>query len=145
MLCNNAYHPDYVTSSRAQIAASVDAFRTLAAAIGDDAVLGDAVAAFEPAYFNNLVLALDGHFTHRGRTVEGKDGNPANEVRLLCTSLTENDGLLVADKGIKLRAADSVLGLEPGDPVAVRADDFERLAEGFFAVIEERFTAAVPA
>jgi hypothetical protein len=145
MLCNNAYSPDYVAAARAHIAASVDAFRAIDTAADGDPALRDAVDAFEPTFFNALVLALDGHFTHRGRTVEGKDGNPANEVRLLCTSLTENGGVLVADKGIKLRAADSVLGLEPGDPIAVRADGFVRLADGFFAVIEERFTAAVPA
>ena len=144
MLCNNAYRTDYVEAARAQIAGSVDAFRTMAAAADRDLALRDAVAAFEPTFFNSLVLALDSHFTHRGRTVEGKDGNPANEVRVLCSSLTENGGVLLADKGIKLRAADSVLGLEPGDPIAIRADDFERLADGFFAVIEERFTAAVP-
>jgi hypothetical protein len=145
MLCNNAYHPDYVEAARAQIAASVDAFRALADAADGDPALEAAVEAFEPAFFNNLVLALDHHFTHRGRTVEGKDGNPANEVRLVCTSLTENGGVMVADKAIRLRAADAVLGLDPGDAIAVRAGDFVRLADGFFAVIEERFTAAVPA
>src|SRR6476646_10720290 len=108
MLCNNAYSPDYVAAARAHIAASVDAFRAIDTAADGDPALRDAVDAFEPTFFNALVLALDGHFTHRGRTVEGKDGNPANEVRLLCTSLTENGGALVADKGIKLRAADSV-------------------------------------
>jgi hypothetical protein len=145
MLCNNAYSTDYVEAARAQIASSVDAFRTMAAAADRDPALRSAVAGFEPAFFNNLVLALDAHFTHRGRTVEGKDGNPANEVRVLCASLTENGGVLLADKGIRLRAADSVLGLEPGDRIAIRADDFARLADGFFGVIEERFTAAIPA
>jgi len=145
MLCNNAYPADDIDASRAQIAASVDAFRAIAAAAADDPALRETVAAFEPTYFNNLVLALDHHFTHRGRTVEGKDGNPANEVRVLCTSLTENGGVLLADAGIGLRAGTSVLGLEPGDAIAVRADDFERLADGFFGVIEERFAAAVPA
>ena len=99
MLCNNAYRPDYVATARTQITASVDAFRAVAVAADGDPALREAVDAFEPTFFNNLVLALHSHFTHRGRTVEGKDGNPANEVRIVCASLTENGGVLMHGHG----------------------------------------------
>ena len=48
-------------------------------------------AAFEARFLSHLVLALDDYFLHRGRTIEGKDGNPLNEVRLLCDSIKDND------------------------------------------------------
>jgi hypothetical protein len=39
-----------------------------------------------------MVLGLDHYFLHRVRKLEGKDGNPLNEVRVICDSLTDNDG-----------------------------------------------------
>ena len=33
---------------------------------------------------------------YRARTKEGKDGNPLNEVRMLCSSLMHDDGRLAA-------------------------------------------------
>jgi hypothetical protein len=87
-----------------------------------------------------MVLALDEYFVHRLRGQEGKDGNPANEVRLLAASIIENDGRLVADKQIKLPPESSVLGLAAGDEIWIDADAFRRLADGFFAEVEQRFS-----
>ena len=98
-----------------------------------------ALEAFEPLFFNNLVLVLDESFVHRLRGVEGKDGNAMNEVRLLVTSLLSNDGCLVADKQIKLKPETSVLGLAVGDPIAIREADFVKLADAYFAAIEASF------
>jgi hypothetical protein len=61
-----------------------------------------------------MVLILDTYFTHRSRTTEGKDGNPLNEVRVLCNSILENKRVLRADKSIKLKPETSVLKLPPG-------------------------------
>lgn len=52
-----------------------------------------------------MVLALDQLFVHRARGIEGKDGNPLNEVRVLCTSIMANGGVLVKDSQIKLDPA----------------------------------------
>ena len=71
--------------------------------------------------------------------MEGKDGNPKNEVRVLCISMLENDGKLAVNKTIKLKAADSSLGYEVGDEIRVTAADFDRLSEAYYAAIEQAY------
>ena len=139
MLCVNTYGHDYIDQCRARVASYVDAYRAITAATTDDA----AITAFEPVFFNNLVLALDTYFTHRSRTLEGKDGNPVNEVRVLCASLTQHGGELVADKTIKLRPDTSVLGYVPGDEIALTEDAFVRLADAYFDEMHARFGAPI--
>jgi len=46
-----------------------------------------AVASFEPVFFNNLVMVLDGYFVHRSGTPEGKDGNALNELHFCKTTV----------------------------------------------------------
>ena len=151
MLGVSSYPQDYVDhcrdSVRAQVAAYVDlAAAARGAAAGDAAGVEGAIAAFEPRFFHNLILVLDACFVHRLRKTEGKDGNPLNEVRVLCTSLLANDGVLAKDSQIKLKPETSVLGLAPGDEIRLTQDDFVRLADAFFAELEARFVeAAVPA
>jgi hypothetical protein len=86
-----------------------------------------------------MVVALDHAFTHRGRGIEGKDGNPIDEVRVIAASLVENGGAMGTDKTIKLKPADSVLGFAPGDEIRVDEAGFRRLADAYFAEIERRF------
>ena len=57
-----------------------------------------AVDLFESFFFSNLVLVLDNLFVHRGRGLEKKDSNPLNEVRMLCNSILQNHGVMVADR-----------------------------------------------
>jgi hypothetical protein len=144
MLSVTKYPPEHVAASRARVASQIAAYRRLAAAAraqagAETGSLDAAFAAFEPVFYNNMVLTLDSYFTHRARTLEGKDGNPLNEVRVLCTSLVQNGGALAADKTIKLKAATSVLGYEVGDEINVNEADFVRLSEAFFAEIESKF------
>jgi hypothetical protein len=71
--------------------------------------------------------------------VEGKDGNPLNEVRVVCTSLLTNGGVVAADKSIRMKPETSVLGLQPGDPITLTEPQFVALADAFFTEIEKKF------
>ena len=51
----------------------------------DGARLSSAIDVFEPRFFSNMVLVLDNCLRHRSRTMELKDGNPPNEVRVCAT------------------------------------------------------------
>ena len=135
MLAVSSYPPEYVKQCRANIDDVVKAYKKVATAAGDAAV-----AKFAPLLFNHLVLALEEYFVHRLRNVEGKDGNPCNEVRGLTTSLMQHDGILTVEKSIKLNPETSVLGLEPGDPIALDVTPFSKLARAYFDEIEARFT-----
>lgn len=135
MLAMNSYPKDYIDRCRDKVAANVAAYRAVAAKVGDK----KALATFEPVFFNNLVLSMDAHFVHRTRAVEGKDGNPLNEVRVLCSSLALHDGVLTQDGPIRLKRETSVLGIELGERIAVREDGFVRLSAAFFAELESKF------
>ena len=98
-----------------------------------------ALAAFAPGYFNTMLLALDHHFMHRMRGAEGKDGNPLNEVRLLCDAIMENEGRMSASKTIHYKPETSILKFRAGDEIRLNADDFARLSAAFFDEIETRY------
>ena len=132
MLAIAKYPQAYVDSCRAHVGARVAAW---------DALDGD-TAALEPLFFNDLALVLELQFVHRLRKDEGKDGNPANEVRLLASSLIEHDGVLTFEKSLKLKPDTSVLGLAEGDAIALDRDPFVALAEAFYGQIEKAFLAA---
>jgi hypothetical protein len=136
MLAANSYPPAYVRHSRAAVDKAVKAYKTVAAAVDDQAALD----AFAPQFFNHLVLALDEYFVHRLRAVEGKDGNPLNEVRVLATSLMVHDGILTVEKAIRWNPETSVLGLSPGDRIALDQRAFTKLAKAYFDEIEAKFT-----
>jgi len=129
MLAVSNYSQEHVDRTRRRIEADTAA---LAGAGGS--------ADAEAAFFNNMVLALDRYFLHRVRKLEGKDGNPLNEVRVLCDSLVEDDGVFTDDGPIKLKPEETVLGLEPGDAIRLTEEDFSRLADGFLAEIEARYS-----
>ena len=135
------YPKDYIAACRARVDADLRAYRE-----------GGGKAAtkeFEARFFNDQVLLLDYMFVHRLTGIEGKDGNPLNEVRVLCNSVLLNRGRLQVDKlpgwpnsagsGIKLPPEKSVLKLELGDEVRLTEADFARLSKAFFAELEKRF------
>jgi hypothetical protein len=70
-----------------------------------------AIAAFEPYFFNNMVLTLESYFVHRGKAIEKKDGNPLNEVRMLCNSMLNNSNVLSADRTVNYDPAKAVLNI----------------------------------
>ena len=136
MLAVKTYPQDYIDACRAAMAAQLAAYRKLAAAAKTKA----AVDAFEPLFFANLTLVLDQYFMHRTRAIEGKDGNPLNEVRMLCTSILTNNGVLAADKTIKYQPEKSVLKLAIGDEIQLDEAQFRALFEAYFAELEAKFT-----
>jgi hypothetical protein len=140
MLGVKHYPKDYVTGCRQRVDAQLAAYRKLAAATGKGKA-GTALQAFAPGYFNSMVIVLEGCFTHRLRGVEGKDGNPCNEVRVLATSILEHGGVLTGEKSIKLTPETSVLGLAEGERIELTEGELTRLAEAYFAEIEKRFVA----
>jgi hypothetical protein len=139
MLGMKSYPKEYVDACRARVDAGLRAYRAL----------GAAGAELETRFFNDQVLLLDYMFVHRLSGAEGKDGNPLNEVRVLCNSLLLNGGKLQVDRlpgwpnsavsGLKLPPDKSVLGLKPGDEVKLTEADFVRLADAFFAELEKRY------
>jgi len=144
MLCANSYTRDYVNHCRSRVAAQVSAYRALIAAAmrhatADAQRLEGAIEAFEPHFFNSMVLALDSHFVHRARAIEKKDGNPLNEVRMLSNSIMNNDSVVCADKTIKYDPARSVLKRRVGDKITLNETDFVRLSAAFLAEIEAKY------
>jgi len=139
----NSYSREYVDECRARVDAHVAAYRGLADAVNGsgsaDEQLGVAVEAIEPVFFNNLLIALDGYFTHRSRTLEKKDGNPLNEVRVMCASMMLHGNVMTEDRAIKLSPEKSVLGIPFGETIALRAEPFARISSAFFAELESKF------
>jgi hypothetical protein len=138
MLSMSTYPMDHVERCRAWVGASLSAYDALASTARGGGG-GAGVAAFEPRYLEAVLLALDGWFCHRSRTLEGKDGNPLNEVRVLASSLILQAGVMTVDKAIKLRPDASVLGIEAGERIALTPDGLARLADAFLASIEQTY------
>jgi hypothetical protein len=142
MLGRKDYTPEELDRCKAVLAEQLAAYHTLVKATGNASEgeeAGAALAAFEPRFFNNMVLVLDRFFVHRLRTVTGKDGNPLNEVEMLTDSLINNNGVLRGINVIKYVPDQSVLKLSIGDRINLTAADFERLSAAFLAEIEEKF------
>jgi hypothetical protein len=125
MLLRTGYDRHYVAACRESVGAAVEELRRVGAG---------SVA------WNQLVVALDRWFAIRNPKVEGRDGNPINEVRVLAESVLEHGAVMTVPKGIKLRAEGSVLGLEEGEEITLDGDAFERLFDAFLAEVEEKFT-----
>jgi hypothetical protein len=133
MLGVKVYKRDYIEACRSKVTSDVAAYKKLPAAARKS---GD----FESAFFNNMVLVLDHLFVHRLRTVEGKDGNALNEVRVLGDSLMEHNGVMTIDKAIKLSPDKSVMGYAAGDKIALDEKAFSQLADAYFAEIKRKFS-----
>jgi hypothetical protein len=133
MLAVTSYKKDYVKACRAGAEAQMASFRTLMKQAPA------AAAKFAPGYFITQVLALDHFFLHRQRSVEGKAGGPLNELRMLCDSIKENDGVMAANSTIKYDPAKSATGIAVGQKIVLDDKAYERLSEAVFAEIEAKY------
>ncbi len=124
MLPRTGYDRHYVAACRESVGAAVEELRRVEAG---------------SAAWNQLVVALDRWFSLRNPKLEGRDGNPLNEVRVIAEAVIEHGAVMTVPKGIKLRSEDSVLGFEEGDEITLDGDAFERLFDAFLAEVEEKF------
>jgi hypothetical protein len=125
MLLRTGYDRHYVAACRESVGAAVEELRGVGAG---------------SAAWNQLLPALDRWFELRNPKVEGRDGNPMNEVRVLAGCVTEHGSIVVIPKGIKLAPDTSVLGFAEGEEISLDGDSFERLFDAFLAEVEEKFT-----
>lgn len=133
MLAVTSYKRDYVAACRAGAEAQIKAFRKLAKKAPAEA------AVFGPGYFAAMVLALDSFFLHRQRSFEGKEGGPLNELRMLCDSIKEHDGVMASNSTIKYDAKKSATGIAVGERIALDDAQFEALADAVFGDIAKRY------
>jgi hypothetical protein len=117
MLVRTGYDRHYVAACRESVGAAVEELRRVGAG-----------------------SALDRWFELRNPKVEGRDGNPLNEVRVLAASVTEHGSVMVIPRGIKLDPDTSVLGFAEGEEIILDGDAFERLFDAFLAEVEAKFT-----
>ena len=136
MLAVKTYPTAYIDASETRVHALLDAFDTVAKKPPGAA----GIARLEQLLCHEIVVVLDACFMHRTRAVEGKDGNPLNEVRMLAASIQEHQSVLVGDKTIRYDPIRSVLALAIGDKITINRDQIGQLATAYFAEIRARFT-----
>lgn len=132
----DSYPQDYVDRVRSHVDELVRSYNRLAVtARKSGGQLAQAAEACDPLFYNNLVLTLDRSFVQR----PPNKGNASDEVRSLCTALICNEGIFTLDasEAAPYSSATSVLGYAEGDQIILTVEDFERLANAFFAAIEQ--------
>src|ERR1022692_2005413 len=120
MLGRKDYTREELDHGKVEIKQQLAACKKLVTALSSstaDKKVDSALEAFEPLFFNNMILVLDRPFVHRLRSVTGKDGTPLNEVELLCDSLINNKGVLRGNNVIKYIPEESVVKLHVGDRI----------------------------
>jgi len=141
MLYINNYRQEYIDNCRARVDTQFIAYQTVVAASKNQSVinLDTAIKALDPHFYSNMVLALESYFVHRARAIEKKDGNPLNEVRMLCNSTINNNSILCMDKTIKYDPAKAILKYRIGDEIKLNEAEFIRFASAFFSEIESKY------
>src|SRR5947199_7688097 len=125
------YPREYIDACRARVDADLRAYRKQ---------VGNAPSKeFEARFFNDMVLLLDYMFVHRLTGIEGKDGNPLNEVRVLGNPILLTEGKLQVDKlsgwpnsavsGIKLMPEGSVLKIKVNYKIKLTEDGFVQISK----------------
>jgi hypothetical protein len=130
-----------IQAARTGIAAQIQAYRDLVGAASKASGMSltridAALAAFEPAFFNNLLVALDARFRARLHGAGASLAGASGEVRLLADSLLLHGGVLTADPAVRYDADAALLRLDLGERIALNAEDVETLCAPFLAEIE---------
>ena len=141
MLCINKYRQEYIDNCRARVDTQFTAYQTVVAASKNQSVinLDTAIKALDPHFYSNMVLALESYFVHRARAIEKKDGNPMNEVRILCNYTLNNYCILCEYKTIKYDPTKAILKYRIGDEIKLNEAEFIRFASAFFSEIESKY------
>ena len=126
--------PAAVAACRAELAAQLAAYRDLVAAASKASGMSltridAALAAFEPGFFNTLLVALDARFAQRPDGL----GAACDEVRLVSASLLAHGGVMTVDAATRYEPSAAILGIDAGDRIALNADDFEAISAAFLA------------
>jgi hypothetical protein len=141
MNIENNYASKYIDKCQQQISAQLSAYSNLISKLnGQTALASIEIYNFENLFFNNLVLALDSLFSNRSRSLEKKDGNALNEVRVLCNSIINHNAEFTPDTTIKLNSETSILKYSAGQKIKLNQKDFASLSEGFFQEIKLKYS-----
>ena len=140
MLCVNKYLQDYISNCRKNIAIQLKSYKKVRSRLTDAGTEEKIIEDFEQSFFNHLILALEAYFMHRSRTLELKDGNAANEVRMLSNSIMCNGNILQPDNTIKYNPPKAILKYNFGDKIKLTVEDFSKLSDAYFKEIEKKFS-----
>jgi hypothetical protein len=142
MLSTNSYTQNYLDDCREKVDLQLSTYKNMVTTVRkqNDSELNSVIESFETNFFNHMVLVLDHYFVNRSRTIELKDGNPLNEVRILCDSIMLYDNKMTKDtKSMKYDPTKSVLKYKIGDEIKLKEEDFELLFKAFFSEMERKF------
>jgi len=144
MLATSKYSREYIDECRSRIELQLSTYRNMIAKAShldksNDRSLHHTIEAFERPFLNNMVLLLDAMFVHRTRSIEGKDGNPLREVRMLSNSILHNNQKMLNDAAIRPMNATSIFGYNIDDDIRMSITDFEKLYKAFFAEVEKKY------
>ena len=137
------YPAAYVQAARDEIAAQIRAYRDLVAAASKASGMSltridAALSAFEPAFFNNLLIALEDAL----RAPPARPGRPGRQSARGAHAGRRADGQrrrAGRGQGRRYDPAKAVLRIDIGERIHLNADDFEALCAMFLHEIETRF------
>jgi predicted RNA-binding protein len=134
MLAVNHYSQHYISECYKRILKLLDTYKQVVSATNDLKV----IAVFEREFFNSLVVLLDAFFINRVRNTPADNQPDAlNEVRLLCSSILNNEDIYQPDN--RLTPGRSVLGFKAGETILLNESQFRKLLSTYFTEIEEQF------
>lgn len=93
--------------------------------------------AFAQRLAGHLVIVMDACFSQRVRGVDGTNGNPLDEVRVLSQSLMQGTTVM-EDSTIPWKPDQLVLGLAVDDDIELSVKDVDRLQQAFFAEMNDK-------